>query len=82
MSRKPNVLDPANSLIVTKVFVAFVRTAAFELARAVFRKSIRERSETPAMPNSVSAELIQVMASASTLGAFCFDNGSYASVYT
>jgi hypothetical protein len=65
-------------LIVTKVLVAFVRTAALEFAKAVFKKSIKERRDIPAMPNSVRALLIQVSASAITFGAFCFDNGSYA----
>lgn len=77
-SEEQNPLDPANSLTVTRVFVALVRTAAFEFCSAVFKSSIKLRKANPAIPNSVSAVLIQVRASARTLGAFCLDNGSYA----
>ena len=73
-----NVLAPANNLTVTMVLVALVRTAALELLKPVFRKSMRLRKDIPAMPNSVNAVLIHAMASARTLGAFCFDKGSYA----
>lgn len=62
----------------TKAFVALVLTAAFEFFRPVFRNSIRLRMDKPAIPNSVRAISIQDVASAITLGAFCFDRGSYA----
>ena len=65
----------------TKAFVALVLTAAFEFFRPVFKKSIRLRMDSPAIPNSVRAISIQVVASAMTLGAFCFDRGSYAMAY-
>lgn len=71
-----NSLDPANNFTVTRVLVALVRTAAFEFFSAVLRNSIRARKASPAMPNSTRAESIQVVASARTLGAFCFDSGS------
>jgi hypothetical protein len=68
-------------LTVTKAFVALVLTAAFEFFRPVFRNSIRLRMDNPAIPNSVRAASIQAVASAMTLGAFCLDRGSYATVY-
>ena len=67
---------PAKSLRVTKAFVALVLTAAFEFFRPVFRKSIRLRMDNPTIPNSVKAVSIQAVASAITLGAFCFDSAS------
>lgn len=73
-----NSLEPAKSLTVTSAFVALVRTAAFELASAVLRNSINARRDRPAIPNSATAWSIHVTASAKTLGAFCFDSGSYA----
>jgi len=63
---------------VTRAFVALVLTAAFEFFRPAFRNSIRLRMDNPAIPNSVRAISIQAVASAITLGAFCFDSGSYA----
>jgi hypothetical protein len=39
---------------------------------------MRARKDTPEMPNSAIAASIQLIASAITLGAFCFDKGSYA----
>lgn len=65
----------------TKVFVALVLTAAFEFFRPVFRNSIRLLMDNPAIPNSVRAVSIQAVASAMTLGAFCFDSVSYAMDY-
>lgn len=73
-----NSLDPAKSFTVTSVFVALVRTAAFELVSADLRNSISARRERPAIPNSTRAWSIHVTASARTLGAFCFESGSYA----
>ena len=69
-------------MTVTSVFVALVRTAAFELLRAVFRNSMRALSERPAIPNSVRDCSMNVRASARTLGAFCFPSGSYAVVHS
>ena len=68
-------------MTVTKAFVALVLTAAFEFFRPAFRNSIRLRMDNPVIPNSVRATSIQAVASAMTLGAFCFDRGSYASLY-
>ena len=73
-----NVLAPANNLTVTMVLVALVRTAALELLKPVFRKSMRLRKDIPAMPNSVKDCSTQIKAFSSTFGAFCFDKGSYA----
>lgn len=73
-----HVLDPANNLTVTSVLVALVRTAALEFCSAVLRNSMRLLKDSPAIPNSNKAVLIQVSASARTFGAFCFDRGSYA----
>jgi hypothetical protein len=72
------LLDPANNLTETRVFVALVLTAALEFFRAVFKKSMRGRRETPAMPNSTMEVSIHPSASARTFGAFCFPSGSYA----
>lgn len=73
-----NSLGPAKSPTFTSAFVALVRTAAFEFASAVLRNSINARNERLAIPNSTTAWSIHVTASAKTLGAFCFDSGSYA----
>lgn len=73
-----NALDPAYNLTVTSVLVALVRTAALEFCSAVLRNSMRLRRDSPAIPNSNKAVLIQVSASARTFGAFCLDSGSYA----
>lgn len=70
------LLGPTKSLTVTKALVAFVRTAAFELPKAVFKKSIKLLKDSPAMPNSIRALSIQLHESARTFGAFCFDKGS------
>lgn len=71
-----NILEPANNFTVTSVFVALVRTAAFEFCSAVLRKSISDRSDNPAIPKSTNAVLIHMIASDRTLGAFCLDRGS------
>ena len=73
-----HVHEPANSFTVTRVFVALVRTAAFEFFNAFVKKSIRPRRESPATPNSFRVSSIHPSASARTLGAFCLDKGSYA----
>ena len=65
----------------TKALVALVLTAAFEFLRPVFRNSIRLLIDKPEIPNSVRAVSIHAVASAITLGAFCFDKGSYAMFY-
>ena len=72
------LLDPANNLTETRVFVALVLTAALEFFNAAFKNSMRGRRDTPAMPNSTIAVSIHPSASARTLGAFCFPRGSYA----
>lgn len=72
------LLDPANNLTETRVFVALVLTAALEFFRAVFKKSMRGRREMPAMPNSTIEVSIHPSASARTFGAFCLPSGSYA----
>lgn len=69
---------PAKSFIVTKVLVALVRTPAFEFPKAILRKSIKLRKDSPAMPNSTNTCSIQTKESARNLGAFSFCNGSYA----
>ena len=61
--------------------MAFVRTDALEFCKAVLRNSIRFRKDSPTRPKSVKAVFTQVIASARTLGAFCLDKGSYATVY-
>jgi hypothetical protein len=65
-------------LTVTIAFVALVRGAAFEFFSAPFKNSMRLRSDSPAIPNSVSAESTHVIASARTFGALSLDSGSYA----
>ena len=74
-----DALGPTKSLSVTSVLVALVRTAAFEFLRPTTRKSMRSRTASPpARPKSRRAWSTKTYDSASVLGAFCFDMGSYA----
>ena len=77
-NQKPEryILCPAYNFTVTRVFVALVRTAAFEFCSAILRKSIKARRDRPAIPNSVRTVFIHVKASDRTFGAFWFDKGS------
>ena len=77
--RRSLILEPANNFTITRVLVALVRTAALEFLSPPFRKSMRLRSDKPAIPNSERACSIHPNASASALGALILLSGSYAS---